>query len=335
MTEGSSAEQEIFALTRFFVVLAICLASLAVPKFAAAADSDIPAWLSAHVGESDGQIAQVVLDRARALYLKKKADGTVKNNCYFAMDATRPAALAGNQLGRRFYTICEDQQVFKAIPAGHGAGRNLKAIMDFSNGRTCVKNFGNAEDSNLTTGGAYITRETKTSFKGYYSTSPKELAVYRRTFIQFDGEGEAATAREREIGGHASQILRTYCMKKKPDSPYADKDGMVPYGKLVDYSGGRSNGCTSWTPSDAREIIPMLKRNPTTLYIYPESKDIEAVDAAVAKKSSDRPYWNATCLKQIGAPKYWSNSVLAPLVAQYEAAHPIAPSGPLPVCKGP
>lgn len=313
-------------MIRFAALLAVCLAFFAAPNLAAAADSDVPAWLSAHVGTGDGQIAQVVLQRARALYLKKQADGTVKNPCYMAMDATRPASGAD---GQRYYVICEAEASFRAVPVGHGSGRNLKTVVNFSNGRECVKNFGNAMDSNLTAGGAYITREEKTSFKGYYRVAKADQA-FMRTFIQFDGEGEAATARKREIGGHPSALLRAVCMRKKPDSPYADKDGMVPFGKLIDYTGGRSNGCTSWTPSDAREIIPMLKGNPTTLYIYPESKDIEAVT-----KKDSATYWNASCLKQIGTPKFWSNSSLGPIIAEWEANHPLAPSQPLPVCKGP
>lgn len=305
---------------------------------ASAADESIPAWLKIYVGEDDGQIAPVVLERARALYLKKQAEGTVRNPCYFAMDATRPGDLGGGHLRRRFYVICEAQQSFRAIPVGHGGGRNLKGVVNFSNGRACVKNFGNALDSNLTTGGNYVTSETKTSFKGYYRVSVKEDVLFQRSFIQFDGEGDTANAREREIGGHASALLRAVCVRKKPASPYADKDGFVPFGKLVDYSGGRSNGCTSWAPADARQIIPMLKDNPTTLYIYPESSDIAAVVAALAKKeplAKSGTYWNATCLKDIGAPKFWSNKSLGPLIAQYEDDHPLAPSQPLPVCKGP
>ena len=43
-----------------------------------------PDWLQAHVGEGEGQIAPVVLQRARALYLKKVSEGAVNNPCYFA-----------------------------------------------------------------------------------------------------------------------------------------------------------------------------------------------------------------------------------------------------------
>jgi hypothetical protein len=42
----------------------------------------------------------------------------------------------------------------------------------------------------------------------------------------------------------------------------------------VDYSAGRSNGCTSWTTSDSERILALVKDKPTTLYIYPESTDI-------------------------------------------------------------
>ena len=125
-----------------------------------------PDWLQAHVGEGEGQIAPVVLQRARALYLKKVSEGAVNNPCYFAMDATRPGGL-----GRRFYVICEADRTFRAVPSGHGDGRNLEGIADFANDIRCAKNFSNAMDSQLTTGGPYVTAEIRTSFKGYYRTS--------------------------------------------------------------------------------------------------------------------------------------------------------------------
>jgi hypothetical protein len=54
------------------------------------ASLDLPGWLSAYVGEGEGQIARTVLQRARALYFQKVREGVVRNPCYFAMDATRP-----------------------------------------------------------------------------------------------------------------------------------------------------------------------------------------------------------------------------------------------------
>jgi hypothetical protein len=305
-------------------------------SFAAGQPSDVPPWLEVHVGDSEGQISRVVLERARALYLRKVAEGRVRNPCYFAMDATRPNDLSNGKLGLRFYVICEADRSFRAIPAGHGGGRDLKGIADLSNGRRCAKNFSNATDSELTAGGAYVTAETKPSFKGYYRVSAKQEAVLMRSFIQFDGEGETANARQRAIGGHAAVLLKGVCLRRDPRSPYANHAGYVPFGTLVDYTGGRSDGCTSWSPSDAQQIIPMVKDNPTTVYIYPESHDIDAVAQAIAARQSPSraaPYWNVSCLKEIGSPRFWPRQTLEPILAQYKKSHPAAPPRSAAICK--
>ncbi|HTV26345.1 MAG TPA: hypothetical protein VMF32_01020, partial [Xanthobacteraceae bacterium] len=225
---------------------------------------------------------------------------------------------------------------FRAISAGHGGGRDLKGIADFANGRQCAKNFGNALDSRLTAGGAYVTRETKASFKGYYRVSTKQDAVLIRSFIQFDGQGETANARQREIGGHAAELLRNVCLRKDPRSPYANREGYVPFGQLVDYAGGRSDGCTSWSPADAQQIIAMVKDDPTTLYIYPDAADVDAVSQAVAAgRSLSRAglYWSASCLKEIRSPRFWPKETLEPIIAQYRKDHPVPPPRPAPICK--
>ena len=279
----------------------------------------------------------MVLGRARALYRQKVAAGEIKNACYFAMDATRPNTATDGKPGLRFYIICEASQSFRAIASGHGAGRNLRGVANFANGRTCAQNFGNAQDSSLTTGGAYVTAEIKSSFKGYYRTAAHGNALLMRPFLQFDGEGDTANARERVIGGHAAVVLHNVCMLKDPASPYANSDGYVPRGTLVSYVGGRSNGCTSWSQANADAIMAMTRDDPTTVYIYPEAADIEAVAAAVTAKrslSSLGLTWDAACLKMIGAPKFWSDETLGPLIAQYRRDHPPPPPRPTPICKG-
>jgi len=320
-----------------FSLLVIVIALSVSPRsFAAEQPSDVPAWLGPDIGEGEGQIAQVVLQRARTLYFQKVREGIVRNRCYFAMDATRPNNLSDGRLGRRFYIVCESDRSFRAISAGHGGGRDLKGVADFANGKECAKNFGNAMDSRLTTGGSYVTGETKTSFKGYYRVSAAQDAVLIRSFVQFDGEGETANARARAIGGHAAELLRKVCLRKDSHSPYASTDGYVPFGTLVDYAGGRSDGCTSWSPSDAGQIIAMVKDNPTTLYIYPDAADIDAVTQAVKSgRSLSRAglYWNATCLKEIGSPKFWPKETLEPLLARYNKDHPAPPLRPAPICK--
>ena len=259
---------------RSFLLAIVAIASLimiggalsGLPRsFAAEVPWVVPDWLQTHVGEGEGQIAPVVLQRARALYLKKVSEGAVNNPCYFAMDATRPGGL-----GRRFYVICETNRTFRAVPSGHGSGRDLEGIANFANGIRCAKNFSNAMDSKLTTGGPYVTAEIRTSFKGYYRVSEGKSVALMRSFVQFDGEGDAANARPRAIGGHPAVVLTELCLRKAPGNPYADHEGYVPFGQLVDYSAGRSNGCTSWSPSDAERILALVKDQPTTLYIYPE-----------------------------------------------------------------
>jgi hypothetical protein len=297
---------------------------------AAPSTSGVPPWLAAHVGDGDGQISAVVLKRARGFYLQKVREGAVNNPCYFAFDATRPG-----ENGRRFYVICEASQTFRAVPSGHGSGRNLSGIANFANDARCAKNFSNAEDSKLTTGGGYVTAEIRSSFKGYYRAG-SSFEPLVRSFLQFEGEGDTSNARERAIGGHPGVIVSWICRMKVPGSPYADEDGYVPYGKLIDYSAGRSNGCTSWPQSDAEQILPLAENRPTTVYIYPEANDIVAVGRAVrAGQSPSRAgtYWNASCLREIGAPNFWPRENLEPALVAYKKDHPPGKAQPLPICK--
>jgi hypothetical protein len=272
----------------------------------------------------------VVLQRARALYLKKVNEGAVDNPCYFAMDATRPGGL-----GRRFFVICEASRTFRAVPSGHGSGVNLEDIADFANGIRCAKNFSDASDSKLTAGGPYVTAEIRTSFKGYYRDPQGELVPLIRSFVQFDGMGETANARPRSIGGHSGVIVSPICRMKAPGNPYADDEGYVPFGKLIDYGAGRSNGCTSWLPADSEWLLALVENKPTTLYIYPESTDIVAVARAVqAGQSMARVglYWSASCLREIGFPNFWPKETLEPALMKYKENHPAPPQQPLPLC---
>jgi len=321
--------------TRLFALVGISVTSVFGASPTEAAGMQVPTWLTSHVGEGDGQIAQIVLERARALYLAKVSEGKVKNACYFAMDATRPNHLAGEKSGGRFYTICEAEQIFRVASSGHGSGRKLTGVVDFSNGRQCAKNFGNAQDSNLTAGGAYLTSEIKTSFKGYYKNASGQQSPLTRSFVQFDGAGDTANARQRAIGGHPASLISGVCMLKKPGSPYANSDGYVPFGKLVNYEGGRSNGCTTWSPFDAPQILSTVKDNPTTVYIYPEARDIAAVSKTLAAGKSlngSGTYWNASCLTAIGTPRFWSKEELEPRISQYKLDNPAPPKKATPIC---
>lgn len=323
-------------MPRRWTAPALAILALTVPPMPVLAQA-LPAWIDAHVGEGEGQIARPLLERARALYLRKREAGVVKNPCYMAMDATRPNDGEHGQ-GGRFYIVCEADRSLQVVSAGHGSGRVLTGVADFQNGRICAKHFGNALNSNLTAGGAYVTARPTTSFKGYYRTSTRQDTPLLRTFVPFDGEGETDNARLRAIGGHAAATLKNICLRKAPTSPYAGRDGYVPFGDLVDYTGGRSDGCTSWAPADAERILALVANDPTTLYIYPAAADIDAVATSVAAghaPKADGLYWNSTCLAEIGAPRFWPKATLEPLIAAYAATHPQPPPKPMPICTAP
>ena len=318
---------------RMRLVFAILTAlSLSVPSLTHA--SDLPKWLERHVGVGEGKIAPVVLARARALHQTRVAEGAVQNPCYLAMDATRPSTAANGGLGKRFYVICEEWKSFRAVYSGYGNGRKLKQA-NFANGRECAQNFSNAEGSKLTMGGAYLTAETRTSFKGYYDDAGQKTP-FHRTFLLFDGVGETENARERAIGGHVAKFLKWSCRFKNPDSPHADEDGYSPYGRLVNYTGGRSNGCTTWSDAVSDEILSLVEGDPTTLYIYPEGRDIDAVASAVRSRGSLADtglYWNAQCLAKIGAPRFWPKAELQPIINRWRDALPKSTGWKLPICK--
>ncbi|MGT2467258.1 hypothetical protein ACVOMV_23605 [Mesorhizobium atlanticum] len=99
------------------------------------------------LGDGEGQISEVVLERHARSTRRRSGDGSVGNPCYFAMDATRPGDLGNSALGQRYYIICEAKQIFRAVSSGHGGGRNLKGVADFIQRQACAqKNFGNAMD---------------------------------------------------------------------------------------------------------------------------------------------------------------------------------------------
>ena len=157
-----------------------------------------------------------------------------------------------------------------------------------------------------------------------------------RSFVQFDGEGEAANARQREIGGHPTELLRNVCLRKDPHSAYADRDGYVPFGQLEEYANGRSNGCTSWSPADAGRIIAIVKDAPTTLYIYPEAADIDAVaggeDRTVVVERGT--IFESLLFEMTRLSKFWSKKTLEPVLARYTKDRPGPPQRPPPICKG-
>lgn len=318
----------------WLAILAVGLVAAQTPASAQALSRDIPAWLQQHVGTGEGQIAPVVLERARALYRQQVRRAGLRNPCYMAMDATRPSTSSNGTPAQRYYIICEAQRSFTAVSSGYGNGRRIPGA-DFSNGRECARHFSNALGSNLTMGGAYLTAEARTSHKGYIRQGGR-LVPFNRTFLVFDGMKETSNARDRAIGGHMAAFVRTQCRMRVPNSPHADGDGFVRLGRLIDYTSGRSNGCTTWSKDVSRQIISLVDGNRTSLYIYPESRDIKAVATALSKgrsPASEGLYWNSSCLGRIGTPRFWPKRQLEPIIRKWRASLPEPSYSPLPICK--
>ncbi len=83
-----------------------------------AGDPGVPAWLQAHVGEGEGQIAPVVLERARALYQRKG----VRNPCYFALTRRVPMTLAADWGGGSTSSAKRKARFAPSPPATAAAG---------------------------------------------------------------------------------------------------------------------------------------------------------------------------------------------------------------------
>jgi hypothetical protein len=317
--------------------LALMLVGLIAVQSPASAQSlsrETPSWLQQHVGTGEGQIAPVVLERARDLYRQQVRRAGVRNPCYMAMDATRPSTSSRGTPTQRYYIICEEQGSFTAVSSGYGNGRSIPGA-DFSNGRECARHFSNALGSNLTMGGAYLTAEARTSHKGYIRQGGQTVP-FNRTFLVFDGMRETSNARDRAIGGHMAAFVRSQCRMSVPSSPHADEDGFVRLGRLIDYTSGRSNGCTTWSEDVSQQIISLVDGNRTSLYIYPESRDINAVATSVnngRSPSVDGHYWNSSCLNQIGAPRFWPKRQLEPIIREWRASLPAPNYSPLPICQ--
>lgn len=279
----------------------------------------IPSFLRAHIGDGPDKISQVVLDRARANFLKDRRKETTNNLCYLAMDATRPFLMnekeadngAKIQVQNRGYLICEPLGIFKPLAVAHGGGVDLSKQnkdLNLKNSRHCATYFSNVVGSFMTMGGSYLTAEISQTYKGKVLQANGSYCDYSRPFLNFDGEPgtDTANARERDIGAHPVILLGDGSDRCDPSNPNADEDGYVYFAKSFhNYEGGRTEGCLGMPETTALAVLAVAKDHPMSVYVYPERKDIEAM-----KRPGPKPYWNSECLKEIqqsgGTPAYFA-----------------------------
>ena len=290
-----------------------------------------PMWAKAKVKSHEWSY------RGRARFTCKKwAKARLKIPATSPWTLRAPTILGDGKLGRRFYVICEANRSFRAISAGHGGGRDLKGIVDLANGRQCAKNFSNAMDSKLTAGGPYMTANTARLLKDIIASQREKTQFWCARSCSLTAKAKPQTPDSASSAG-----IRPYCWREyvfeKSGQPIREPRRLRSVWKTGELR-RRPQRRLHQLVAVGRPIIPMLKDNPTTLYIYPEFEDIDAVAQAVAAGSSPSRaglYWNASCLKEIGSPKFWPKETLEPILAQYKKDHPEPPPRPTPICKEP
>ena len=206
----------------------------------------------------------------------------------------------------------------------------------FRKRQTVRKEFGNAMDSRLTAGGAYMTGEVKHVFQRLLprleqgrGVDPLVRAVCRRRRHR-----KRQTARHRRASG---RFVAGSMSPEKSAQPVREPRWVRSIWKPRGLRRRPQQRLHQLVAIGRQQIIPMLKDDPTTLYIYPDAADIDAVAQAVkAGRSLPRAglYWNASCLREIGSPKFWPKETLEPILVQYKKDHPAPPPQPTPICKG-
>ena len=210
---GRCSDRGIPLQLRLLLLVNIVIALLgAIRSFAVEQPSDIPAWLRPNVGEGEGQIAQVVLQRRARASPPKSARGRGQKSLLFCHGRYASPRSADGKLGPRFHVIC-GRPIVRCDSAGHGAAA-IQGIVDFANGQAGARRTSAMRWIRRDGRWAYVTAETRTSFKGYYGASAKQDAVLIRCWFSLRAKAKWANARQREIGGHVVQLLRNVVFEK-------------------------------------------------------------------------------------------------------------------------
>jgi len=132
--------------------------------------------------------------------------------------------------------------------------------------------FSNAMDSKLTTGGPYVTDETVTRFKAI--TAADRANTWRSTARSCSSTARATRQmRDRAPSVDSGRGVAGGCLRKDADSPTPTRTATFRSARWL-ICGRPQQWLHQLVASDAR-IIPMMKE-PAALYIYPESRDIDA-----------------------------------------------------------
>ena len=178
-------------VSRLIIVIALASSSR---SFAVEQPSDIPAWLRPNVGEGEGQIAEVILRGARAL-LPKSARGRGQKSLLLCHGRYASPRIKRRQIGAAVLRYLRIRPVVSGDFGGPWRRPQFERYRGFRQRKALREELRQCAGFETDGRWAYVTAETKTSFKGYYRASAKQDAVLIRSFVQFDGEGEVANAR--------------------------------------------------------------------------------------------------------------------------------------------
>ncbi len=148
-------------------VIAIAV-STSRPLSAAEQSADVPGWLRPYVGDGERQISQVVLQRARALYLRKIAQHAVKNSCYFQSYGRNAPQRYRRRAKRDADFMSSAKLPTRFTPSGRvtAAAAIYPALQISRMGENARRTSAMRWICSLTAGGGdYVTAEAKSSFK--------------------------------------------------------------------------------------------------------------------------------------------------------------------------
>ena len=182
-----------------------------------------------------------------------------------------------------------------------------------------------------------MTADIAAALKGTIALA-EETQLSPGPFLKFDGEGDTANARERAIGGHPAVLLRGVCRRKEPGSPPRRRGRLRSLWEARELRGRAQRWLHQLVALGRRKHHGDGKRqSERALHLCKIARHRRGRAGGRGGKAPSRAglYWNAACLRDIGAPRFWGKETLEPILARWRTAHPPRRHSRQPVCREP
>ena len=158
------------------------------------------------------------------------------------MDATQ-----AEQRRSRATVFTSSAELVRSFPRGFRSRRRMSSLNRRRRfrrvGSRCARNFGDAMDAELTIEQGLMCGVGKPLSKAIFHVSAREPPDFSTHSCGFTtAKAEPRDARRRAMTASRRGVGWTMCVKD-PDGPYADHDGYVPVGKVVDYAAATATSC--------------------------------------------------------------------------------------------